>query len=413
MASSSTDFEVLHRIKLLTEYGAFGEAQEGPLRKGTKGEPLDTDTVGYDPTQRESRGTAISAELLREYGLSLPEDGVRRREQGTWQLYRILSGSHRGWIRTIAVDPTNHWFISGGNDSNIKVWDLASGELMQTFKGHSDAVRAVVIDQDRPYFYSAAEDKQVRSWDLTTNQVSRHFYGHGGGVYALAKHPQLDLLVSGGRDLSVRVWDLRSARQVIELPGHTAPVLSLACQADEPQIISGAADHRVRLWDIVAGRASAILTHHQSSVRGLCIHKTEWAFSSASAESVRQWQCPRGDLLRNFVDPLKQRNGPNIIHALSVNDSDHLVAAGENGLLSFWDWDTGHCFQQIVLPLAPGSLPSETSIFGVAFDQTGHRLIAGCADKTIKILRLQLPATVADDNDDGEELVADRPLRLL
>ena len=37
-----------------------------------------------------------------------------------WKLYRVISG-HIGWVRCVAVDPTNEWFCTGSADRVIKV----------------------------------------------------------------------------------------------------------------------------------------------------------------------------------------------------------------------------------------------------------------------------------------------------
>lgn len=37
-----------------------------------------------------------------------------------WKLKRVISG-HLGWVRAIAVDPTNDWFATGSADRSIKV----------------------------------------------------------------------------------------------------------------------------------------------------------------------------------------------------------------------------------------------------------------------------------------------------
>jgi pleiotropic regulator 1 len=37
-----------------------------------------------------------------------------------WKLKRVISG-HLGWVRAIAVDPTNDWFATGAADRSIKV----------------------------------------------------------------------------------------------------------------------------------------------------------------------------------------------------------------------------------------------------------------------------------------------------
>jgi pleiotropic regulator 1 len=58
---------------------------------------------------------------------------------------------------------------------------------------------------------------------------------------------------------------------------------------------------------------------------------------------------------------------------------------GDNGTLTFWDYDTGTAFQTLDDIPQPGSLEAEAGVFTSTFDQTGTRLITGGADKTIKV----------------------------
>lgn len=51
-----------------------------------------------------------------------------------WKLMRVISG-HHGWVRSIAVDPANQFFVTGSSDRTIKFWDLATGNLKITYTG--------------------------------------------------------------------------------------------------------------------------------------------------------------------------------------------------------------------------------------------------------------------------------------
>lgn len=68
-------------------------------------------------------------------------------------------------------------------------------------------------------------------------------------------------------------------------------------------------------------------------------------------------------------------------------------AAGDNGSMWFWDWASGHCFQQSETQVQPGSLESESGIYASTFDHTGSRLITCEADKTIKMYKEDENAT--------------------
>ncbi|GMF64548.1 unnamed protein product [Phytophthora lilii] len=121
-----------------------------------------------------------------------------------WKLKRVIAG-HLGWVRSISVDPTNDWFVTGSADRTIKVWDLASGQLKLTLTGHINAIRGLEVSPRHPYLFSAGEDKKVLCWDLEYNKVIRSYHGHLSGVFSLKVHPTLDILVTGGRDAVARV----------------------------------------------------------------------------------------------------------------------------------------------------------------------------------------------------------------
>ncbi|KAJ2612484.1 pre-mRNA-splicing factor prp46 [Coemansia sp. RSA 1365] len=303
-----------------------------------------------------------------------------------WKLMRVISG-HIGWVRSLAVEPGNKWFASGSVDRTIKIWDLASGTLKLTLTGHISPVRGLAVSSRHPYLFSCGEDKQVKCWDLETNKVVRQYHGHLSGVYALSLHPVLDLLVTGGRDSVARVWDIRTKQQVHVLMGHKSTVSAVECQEADPQVITGSMDSTVRLWDLAAGKTMSTLTHHKKSVRALALHPTEFGFASASSDSIKQWRCPRGDFVQNFEGHAA------IVNSLSVNSDGVMVSGGDDGSMRFWDWKSGHCFQDTATVAQPGSLDSENGIFCSTFDRTGFRLVTGEADKTIKIWKEDEEAT--------------------
>lgn len=143
-----------------------------------------------------------------------------------WELSAVISG-HLGWVRSLAFDASNEWFVTGSADRTIKVWDLAKccagaeGGLKLTLTGHINAVRGLAVSPRHPYLFSCGEDKMVKCWDLEYNKVIRHYHGHLSAVYALSLHPTLDILITGGRDSVARVWDIRTKQQIHVLAGHS------------------------------------------------------------------------------------------------------------------------------------------------------------------------------------------------
>eukprot|EP01083_Nonionella_stella_P157545 511567_1 len=296
-----------------------------------------------------------------------------------WKLYKVISG-HLGWVQSVAMDPSNEYFVTGSADRTIKIWDLASGTLKLTLTGHISAVRGLAISRASPYMFSASEDKKVCCWDLVQNKIIRHYHGHLSGVYALSLHPTLNILFTGGRDSTCRVWDIRTKTQIMVLSGHKHTVMTVASQQFEPQCVTGSMDKTIRAWDLRTGKTKTILTHHKKSIRSVVMHPTEYTFASGGADNIKIWKCPNSDFLRNCKEKPK-----NIIETLAVNSDNLLVSGHQSGHLKFWNYKTGHKVQEFKEKPQPGSLDSEAGILASTFDVTGTRLITTEADKTIKM----------------------------
>ncbi|KAM0966078.1 hypothetical protein EV1_021703 [Malus domestica] len=304
-----------------------------------------------------------------------------------WKIYRVISG-HLGWVRSIAFDPSNRWFCTGSADRTIKIWDVATGTLQLTATGHIEQIRGLAVSSRHTSMFSAGDDKLVKCWDLEQNKVIHSFHGHLSGVYCLALHPTLDVLLTGGRDSVCRVWDIRSKTQVHALSGHDNTVCSVFTRPTDPQVVTGSHDTTIKFWDLRYVKTMSTLTHHKKSVRAMAQHPREHCFASASADNIKKFNLPRGEFLHNMLSQQKT-----IINAMAVNEDGVLATGGDNGSMWFWDWKSGHNFQQSQTIVQSGSLDSEAGIYALSYDVTGTRLVSCEADKTIKMWRQDENAT--------------------
>ena len=120
---------------------------------------------------------------------------------------RTLTGhSKRVW--SVAISPDGQTICSGGDDNNIKVWDLATGRLKATLTGHREWVGSVAISPDGRTVVSGSLDNTIKVWDLATGHLKTTFIGYSGGVYSVAISPDGQTVVSSGGDQTLKVWDL-------------------------------------------------------------------------------------------------------------------------------------------------------------------------------------------------------------
>ncbi|CAL1377005.1 unnamed protein product [Linum trigynum] len=104
-------------------------------------------------------------------------------------------------------------------------------EDKHTLTGYVGQVRGLTVSRSHTYMFSGGEDKQVKCWDLEQNKVIRSYVGHLSGVYCLALHPTIDVLLTGGRDSVCRVSDVQTRKQIFSQALHEETVCSVLARS--------------------------------------------------------------------------------------------------------------------------------------------------------------------------------------
>ena len=67
----------------------------------------------------------------------------------------------------VTLSPDGSKFFTGGSDLWLREFDVSSGELLRTFKGHHGPVRCLRYHPVGQMVASGSEDGTIRLWDLT------------------------------------------------------------------------------------------------------------------------------------------------------------------------------------------------------------------------------------------------------
>ena len=120
----------------------------------------------------------------------------------TLTLRGTLEG-HGDWVTSLATTPEDpNLLLSSSRDKSVIVWHLTHssdsyGYAKRALKGHNHFVSDVVISSDGAFALSASWDSELRLWDIASGKTTRRFVGHEKDVLSVAFSADNRQIVSG------------------------------------------------------------------------------------------------------------------------------------------------------------------------------------------------------------------------
>ncbi|XP_069043176.1 protein transport protein Sec31A isoform X2 [Lepisosteus oculatus] len=169
---------------------------------------------------------------------------------------------HTGPVRALDINPfQTNLVVSGGNESEIYIWDLNSFGSPMTPGPKSQPLEDVGSvawnRQVQHILASASPSGRTSVWDLRKNEPIIKVSDHSNRMHCsgLAWNPevatQLVLASEDDRMPVIQMWDLRFATSPLKvLENHTRGVLAIAWSLADPELLlSCGKDNRILCWN--------------------------------------------------------------------------------------------------------------------------------------------------------------------
>jgi len=243
-------------------------------------------------------------------------------------------------VNCVAVDNTNEFVASGGNDKSIKVWNLFSNELVATLKGHRSPVQSLLFHPDGRHLISGSQSNEIIVWSLRDFDLRR----------------QLSYHIEDSNPGNQRYWHGR-----------------LALNSGGTKIASISNDNEVSILDFRTGdKLCSISTG--GMVRDLSFSPDDSSLVLAESDCIAFYNVETGKT---------QRTIPNsgIATCFAFSDDERYIAAGRGNVVNVWSVDDFSIVHEFGSTERPGS----TNVWDIAFALDNQTLVACSKDSTIKL----------------------------
>ncbi|MEC5129105.1 c-type cytochrome domain-containing protein [Verrucomicrobiales bacterium BCK34] len=184
------------------------------------------------------------------YATASSDKLVTIRDSQTHKITTRLEG-HTGYVLAASFSPEDDRIATGGDDEEIKVWDLESGKKTGSFSSsrsgpvyglswksdpanlkkkteEKDPEKAKAVNTDRIFsvFESGkpaafTELKEHEGEQRSTGAKERSFDTVSTNLFAMAVHPAKQWLVAGGENGKIFLWDENGKlKQTVEVPNR-------------------------------------------------------------------------------------------------------------------------------------------------------------------------------------------------
>uniref|UniRef100_A0A669BQH7 Guanine nucleotide binding protein (G protein), beta 5b n=1 Tax=Oreochromis niloticus TaxID=8128 RepID=A0A669BQH7_ORENI len=197
---------------------------------------------------------------------------------------------HTNYVSGCSFTNSDMQLLTSSGDGTCALWDVESGQLLQSFHGHTADVLSLDLapSETGNTFVSGGCDMKANVWDMRSGQNIQSFESHESDINCVKYYPSGDAFASASDDATCRFYDLRADREVAVYQKDSIIFGASTCDfsLSGRLLFAGYNDYTINVWDVLKGTRATILFGHENRVSRVRVSPDGTALGSASWDST-------------------------------------------------------------------------------------------------------------------------------
>lgn len=329
------------------------------------------------------------------WGASGSSCKIRFWNPATGQKIRQTSDTVNPYTMSLAFSPNGKRLASSGNESAVRLWEVANGKEVIPAVGHRSGVSHLAFLADDKRAITAGYESDLRVWDAATGkplECSALYppnYSGSVGVRALAISPDGQTLGLWTGENVIRLLDARTGKEIRRWKGHSggdrprrtkgllAPVFAprgLTFSPDGKYLAVGSFDGTVPVWETATGKEHQVL-RPMDGIISLVAFSPDGKYLAAVFGTNRVVLLVDVSTGKQVHAWKSEAVSGDVIYGLAFSPDGKTLAAGRGRELHLWSLASGKRLLQV---------PGKEDVNSVAFSPDG-RILAACSGGTLRL----------------------------
>lgn len=256
----------------------------------------------------------------------------------------------------LATSPDGKWLAAGGDDSQITIWNLQTGEIEETLPGGGGTIYTCQFSADGRMLATGTLGGTVKVWRVKDWLLENALLNPRRFVRSLAFSSDGRWLAIGGSDRSLVVADTSNWENVVEMPKQDLWVEGLAFSPDGTRLFSvtGSWDGKdqpvnsaLTAWKLTAEKSppglklesiKKVEAHTATTDNLVATPDGRHVVTGSAHGEIKVWDAKTLEVIQT----IRTGEGIHRLHLLRNNPSQVLLGTHRGGV-AVWNLQTGQC----------------------------------------------------------------------